>query len=135
MSVMSDSSQVQIKKPLLGNLSYAVVKHAAAIAFPALNVFYVAVAQLWHLPKAEEVSGSIAAFNALLGILMGISSASYNKSDSKYSGVLNVTNLGEGTDPAMSVEWDSRSHLEALKTTPDIVLRVNQTEIDQPVGE
>lgn len=89
---MSQSSPAAgpIKKPLLSDTVYTWLKHSAMYVLPAIGACYVVLAQLWHLPHAEEVTGSIAALNTLLGVFVGASTASYNKSDAKYVGDLVV---------------------------------------------
>jgi hypothetical protein len=67
---------------------------------PAVGTFYYALAQIWSWPNAEAVLGSVAAVNTLLGLLLGLSTLSYEKSDAKYDGVLNV---GQNEDGVMSI--------------------------------
>lgn len=91
---MAESSHA-LKKPMLGDRSYQALKQSATLIFPAVGALYFALAQIWHLPKAEEVVGSIAALNTFLGVLVGVSTRSYNKSDAKYDGAIVVDDTGE----------------------------------------
>ena len=59
---------------------YDVLKWIAQILLPAAATLYFALSQIWGLPYGEEVVGTITAFDAFLGALLGISSAVYNKS-------------------------------------------------------
>lgn len=61
----------------LKNEVYDVLKWIAQILLPALATFYFAIANIWGLPRAEEVIGTLAAIDALMGALLGISSANY----------------------------------------------------------
>lgn len=58
---------------------YNILKWVALIVLPALGTFYFALAGIWGLPYGEEIVGTITAIDTLLGALLGISSASYNK--------------------------------------------------------
>lgn len=58
---------------------YDILKYTAQIILPALATFYLALAGIWNLPFGEQVSGTIMAIDTFLGVLLGISSASYNK--------------------------------------------------------
>lgn len=64
----------------LNNKVYDILKYVVMIALPALSAFYVALAPVWSFPYAEQVAMTISAVTALLGALLGISSASYKKS-------------------------------------------------------
>lgn len=58
---------------------YDVLKWICMIVLPALGTFYFAIAGIWNLPYAEQIVGTIAAVTTLIGALIGISTANYNK--------------------------------------------------------
>jgi len=58
---------------------YDVLKWIALICIPALATFYVALAPVWGWPFADEVAKTANAICVLLGALLGISTAQYNK--------------------------------------------------------
>lgn len=58
---------------------YNVLKWVAQIFLPAVGTLYFALAATWGLPYAEQVVGTITAADTFLGVLLGISSAKYNK--------------------------------------------------------
>ena len=58
---------------------YKILKQVAQIYLPALGTLYFALAGIWNLPYAEQVVGTITAVDTFLGVILGISSASYNK--------------------------------------------------------
>lgn len=58
---------------------YDILKWIAQIVLPAVATFYFAIASIWGLPYAEQIVGTITAIDALLGALLGISSAMYKK--------------------------------------------------------
>lgn len=63
----------------MSNKVYDVLKYIAQIGLPALATLYFAVAEIWGLPYSAEVIGTITAFDAFLGVLLGITTAQYNK--------------------------------------------------------
>ena len=54
----------------------------AQYLLPALATLYFAVAKIWGLPYGEEIVGTITAVDTFLGVLLGISTANYNKQNS-----------------------------------------------------
>lgn len=56
---------------------YDKLKWLAQIGLPTLGGAYFAVAQIWGLPAAEEVVGTISVVDAALGGLLGLSSKNY----------------------------------------------------------
>lgn len=91
---MSGSSHAKSKTPLLSDRSYKGVKYAASIVLPAAATLYFVLAQIWNLPKSEEVVGSITAVNTFLGVVLGISTKSYNNSNVAYDGTLKLDGSG-----------------------------------------
>lgn len=63
----------------LTNRTYDILKWIVMIALPALTTAYVGLAAIWNFPFAEEVAKTSAVVCALLGTLLGISTAEYNK--------------------------------------------------------
>jgi hypothetical protein len=51
------------------------------IAIPALTTAYVGLSGVWGWPYAEEVAKTSAVICTLLGALLGISTAQYNKQE------------------------------------------------------
>lgn len=64
---------------VLNNKVYDVLKWIALYLLPALGTLYFALAGIWSFPYGEEVVGTITAVDTFLGVLLGISSANYNK--------------------------------------------------------
>ena len=63
----------------MSNKMYDVLKWIAQILLPAAATLYFALSQIWGLPYGEEIVGTISAFDAFLGALLGISSLSYKR--------------------------------------------------------
>lgn len=64
----------------MSNKTYDVLKWIATIVLPALGTLYFALAGIWDFPLGEEIVGTITAIDAFLGVILGISTAAYNKS-------------------------------------------------------
>lgn len=58
---------------------YDVLKWITMIVLPALATAYVGLAAIWGWPFADEVAKTTAVICTLLGALLGISTAQYNK--------------------------------------------------------
>ena len=63
----------------LSNKTYDTLKWTAQYLLPALGTLYFSVSQIWGLPYGEEIVGTITAVDTFLGVLLGLSSAEYNK--------------------------------------------------------
>ncbi len=63
----------------MSNKVYDRLKWVAQYALPAFGTLYFALAGIWNLPYGEQVVGTITAVDTFLGVLLGISSAKYNK--------------------------------------------------------
>lgn len=61
------------------NKVYDVLKWIVMIVLPALAAFYGSLAATWGLPYVGEVVATINILSALLGTLIGLSTANYNK--------------------------------------------------------
>lgn len=64
----------------MSNSLYDKLKWVAQILIPAIGTLYFTLAQIWGLPYAEQIVGTITALDTFLGAILMISSASYNKS-------------------------------------------------------
>lgn len=58
---------------------YDISKWIAMYLLPALGTLYFAMAGIWNLPYGEQVVGTITALDTFLGVILGISTAQYNK--------------------------------------------------------
>lgn len=58
---------------------YDILKWVTMIVIPALATAYVGLAAVWGWPYADEVAKTSAVICTLLGALLGISTAQYNK--------------------------------------------------------
>lgn len=73
------------------NKTYDMLKFVAQILLPGLGALYFGLAQIWGLPKAEEVVGTVAVIDTFLGLLLGLSSKAYKEEvQGKVVGTLDV---------------------------------------------
>ena len=66
---------------MLSNRAYDILKWVVMIAIPAMTTAYVGLAAVWGWPYATEVAKTSAVLCTLLGALLGISTAQYNKQE------------------------------------------------------
>ncbi len=64
---------------MMNDKLYKILKYIAMIFLPALGTLYFALAGIWGFPYAEQVVGTITAIDTFLGVILGISTAQYNK--------------------------------------------------------
>lgn len=60
---------------------YDVLKWIAQYLLPAAGTLYFALAGIWGMPYGEQVVGTITAVDTFLGVILGISSATYKKNE------------------------------------------------------
>ena len=65
----------------MSNKVYDVLKWIAMYLLPALGTLYFALSGIWGLPYGEQIVGTVTAIDTCLGVILGISSAKYNKSE------------------------------------------------------
>lgn len=61
------------------NKLYDILKFIAQIVIPALGALYFGLAQLWGLPYAEQIVGTLSLVDSFLGVVLGISTYNYNR--------------------------------------------------------
>lgn len=77
---------------------YDKMKFLTTIVLPAIGVLYFALSGIWGFPYGEQVIGSITAIVTFLGVVLGVTTSNYNKSDAKYDGSLNVNDTNPEVD-------------------------------------
>lgn len=65
----------------LSNKMYDLLKWIAMYFLPAVGTLYFALAGIWNLPYGEQIVGSITAVDTFLGVILGISTIQYNKTN------------------------------------------------------
>ncbi|MBQ9346951.1 MAG: hypothetical protein IJT94_06355 [Oscillibacter sp.] len=62
---------------------YDILKWVCLIFLPAFSTAYSALAGIWGLPGAEQIHATVTVISLFLGTLLGVSSAEYNRVNSK----------------------------------------------------
>lgn len=104
----------------LNDKAYRIVKWAVVIVLPATGTLYFALSAIWGLPNAQEVMGTILAVQAFLGVVLGISSKSYNDSDARYSGAINVAHTPEG----LTYSLELNGNPEEIQYQREVIFKV-----------
>lgn len=63
----------------ISDKTYNILKWIAQYFLPAVGTLYFALASIWDLPYGEQVVGTVTAVDTFLGVILGISTAQYNK--------------------------------------------------------
>lgn len=124
MSASSQTPSSSSATPLLSSGVYDKLKHTVAIVLPALAALYIGVGNVWHLPNIEQVSGTIATVNTFLGVVLGFATKSYNNSDAKYAGVIQVDDTGAKTNVSLVIHGDPQ---EILAAASEVTFKVDDT--------
>lgn len=69
---------------MMSNKAYDVMKWIAMYLIPAVGTLYFALAGIWNFPYGEEIVGTLTAVDTFLGVILGISTAKYNKQSEEY---------------------------------------------------
>ena len=65
----------------MSNKMYDVLKWIAIVVLPAIGTLYFALAGIWGFPYGEQIVGTITAVDTFLGVILGISSATYKRGE------------------------------------------------------
>jgi hypothetical protein len=108
----------------ISNGLYDRLKFVAQILLPALGALYFALAQIWHLPKAEEVVGTITVIDTFLGVILGLSANTYVKSGADVDGSINVEDTRDKTNFTLAIDTAP----EKLAQQDRVVLKVTNVQ-------
>lgn len=110
-------------KALLSNTWYNRLKFIAMVLLPAIGTLYFTLAQIWGLPAAEQVVGTIIAIDTFLGLLLKASDSSYNKSDEKYDGNIVKTQTADG-QLVYAIQFDTRAQQNRSNQKNELLLKM-----------
>lgn len=100
---------------------YQTLKFLAQIGLPAVGALYFGLAQIWGLPKAEEVVGTITVLDTFLGVVLGLTTAAYNRSTAKYDGEV-VLSLED--DGRRVFTFDLNEGPQSLESKSEVAFKV-----------
>lgn len=101
------------------NKVYDVIKWIVVIIIPAIITLYSSLASIWGFPYAEQITATLAAIEVFLGVVMKISTASYNKT---YDGVLHVDTVSDEETDRYLFEVND---LDNISNRDKITLKIN----------
>ena len=115
-----DEAWTEPKGPFMSDKIYTKLRIFVEILLPAVSTLYFTLAQIWGFPNPEKVVGSLAAVTTFLGLILRSARKSYDKSDAKYDGHLNVVE----EDGKQVFSLDLMSDPEKLVDKKDILFKV-----------
>lgn len=81
---------------ILGDAVYGKLKSLALVVIPAVSTLYFTLGSVWDFPSVEQMIGTLAALDTFLGVLLGLSTRSYNASEARYVGTMMVQAKEDG---------------------------------------
>jgi hypothetical protein len=118
----------------LTNKAYNVLKPIALVWLPLLGTLYFTVAQIWNLPDATNVVGTITAVDTFLGLGLHVSSKAYTPlvpTGQQPDGHLVVDDSDPEKPTTMSLEIHAPP--EKIATQRAMVLRVVHPSAEHPI--
>lgn len=85
----------------MSDKTYDFLSGLVKYVLPGLATLYLALSALWVLPYGEQVAGTLMAFTAFLGIILGISKSNYLAQpdpEPEYDGDVYIDMMEEGED-------------------------------------
>lgn len=110
---------------ILSNRLYNALKWVALIALPASATAYMGLSALWTLPNPTEVTGTVVVVEVLLGSLLGLSTAQYNRNENRYDGTLNI----DETDVSKIHTLDISTPPDELSGQNEMRLKINKVPV------
>ncbi len=77
----------------LPDATYNVFKKIVQTILPALGTLYFGLSEIWDLPAAKAVVGSLAVIATFLSVVLGISGRGYRASDGPYAGEIDISEV------------------------------------------
>jgi len=109
---------------------YKKLKWLATLVLPALITLVATLGPVWEFENVGKVVATLGALNTFLGVIIGVSTRSYNNSDAKYSGTLNVEPNDMG---GKTVTLDVGENYGQLDMMPEVLFKVITPPTDPPV--
>lgn len=70
----------------LSNASYDLLRRFVEIILPGVGSLYFGVAQIWGLPNADKVVGTVAVLTIFMALVLRASRSSFNAQEPQYDG-------------------------------------------------
>ena len=118
--------KVSTKLMVQSNTAYDSLKYIAQIVLPAVATLYFALSQIWGFPNGTEVVGTIVAFDAFLGVLLGLNTVAYNNSDAKFDGTIDIFEDEDTKQFTLNMDDDPYE----LENKSQVIFKVNPVNED-----
>lgn len=106
---------------ILNDKTYQFTKWGVMIVLPALITLWITLANVWHIPHGDAVSATATAITTFLGVITGISTRAYNKSEDRFDGVITV----EEKDDKLVNTFELNEHPITLMDKDEAVFKVD----------
>jgi hypothetical protein len=83
---------------LINNKIYNIIKWIVVYFLPAIGTLYFSISQIWGLPNAEQVLGTITSLTIFLSMIIGFSNSAFKKSGSGTDGTMLVDTTNPDKD-------------------------------------
>lgn len=108
----------------MSKVLYHRLQFVAQILLPVVGTLYFALAEFWGLPAAEQVVGTIVSVDALLGMLLHISTSRYQSaSNGTVGGDIIVKELDDKKIFSLELNDDP----ELLETRDEVTFRIKHS--------
>lgn len=94
---------------------YNKLKFTALTVLPALTTLYFAIGSVWNLHHLTEVIGTMTAVDTFLGVLIGLSAATYNKSGAGLVGHISIVQDADSKRYILELNGEP-SDIDSMKT-------------------
>lgn len=111
-------------KPLLGDRAYEALRVFVQIILPGAATLYGTLGATWGWPATEQVVSSIAAVALFMGLMVVVSRKSYNKSDARYDGIIDVQEDEDGVKQASLILKNYENPAEVVQQK-EVLFRVD----------
>lgn len=91
---------------IFSNKLYDVLKYVVEVILPGIGTLYFTLGTIWGFPYGDQVVGTCAAVALFLGLAVGYSRRSYDKSDAKYDGNIEIEETEDAKTFALNLNGD-----------------------------
>ena len=109
------------KSMIKSNNLYDRLKFVTQVLIPGVGSLYFALSQIWGIPGAAKVVGTLTVIDTFMGVLLHLNSQVYLASDAQYDGSVDITE----TDAKKSYSLNLNSDPSELDGKKRLVFKVN----------
>lgn len=117
VSTVAPSDMVQ---SLLSSKQYNILKWVVIIVLPAITTVYGTFSNIWGWPYGDQIVASFSAITLFLGIIIGVSTRSYNMSSAGPSGTLVVDRTDANTQTYLAFKQDPNTIADGSQITLNV---------------